>query len=206
MTTSVRSDGRTDRYAKTHLAIINVAGELFYQNGVNTTGVNTICAEAGVTKATLYSHFPSKDILIAECLRVLDTRYYDWFVRRVSQRSSDPDERIRIVFEVLDEWFHNESFRGCAFMNASVELAEDEHPGRAEALAHKVRTVDYLEQLARDANIARPRSFAKQLMLLMEGAIITAVVQEDPNAARTAGAMAAALLAQAQRSEQITAN
>lgn len=201
MSRPFNSDRHTERYAATHLSIIDVAGELFYRNGVNTTGVNTICSEAGVTKATLYSHFKSKDDLIAQCLRVLDTRYYDWFVQRVSERSDDPEGRIRVAFEVLDEWFHNESFRGCAFMNASVELAEEAHPGKTEALVHKRRTVDYLEQLATDAGILEPRPFAKQLMLLMEGAIITAVVQDDPDAAKTAGEMAAVLLARIPRAQ-----
>jgi hypothetical protein len=96
---------------------------------------------------------------------------------------------------VLGEWFHSRGFRGCAFINASVELSDPGHPGHEAIIAHKGRTRDYLLELAEDAGIAEPRVLADSLMLLVEGAIVTALVERDLDAARRGRRAAELLLA-----------
>lgn len=184
---------RSQRWHTTHTRILDVASTLFYDHGINSVGVETIAAAAHTTKATLYSHFPSKDDLVAACLDDLDLRYHEWFVREVSRRAEDPIGRLRAAFDVLDGWFHHRRFRGCAFINATVELTDGGHPAREVVRAHKKRTIEYLQNLLDDADL-QSAQLAQQLMLLMEGAIATALVQEDLDAARTAGNIAGLLI------------
>lgn len=184
---------RSRRWHATHTRILDAASALFYEHGINSVGVETIAAAANTTKATLYSHFTSKDDLVAACLDDLDLRYHEWFVREVSRRADDPIGRLHAAFDVLDGWFHHRRFRGCAFINATVELTDGEHPARAVVRAHKKRTIEYLQTLLDEAGL-QSAELAKRLMLLMEGAIVTALVQDDLNAARTAGDVAGLLI------------
>lgn len=180
-----------------HERILDAATRLFYYNGVSSTGINTVIESAGVAKMSLYRHFGSKEQLIVECLTRLDIRYHTWFVEQVENRGGDPVEKLLSVFDVLDEWFGSNHFRGCAFINATVELANPMHPARKPAMAHKKRNRDYIEQLAVGADISHPQAIAKQIMLLIEGSIVTALVQNDPKAALDAKEVARALLIQA---------
>lgn len=174
--------------------IIDTATRLFYYRGIPATGVDTISDSAHVAKMSLYRHFRSKDQLILECLQRLDTRYHNWFVEQVRQRADDPAQALLSVFDVLDEWFNSPHFRGCAFINATVELADPAHPAHAPVLAHKRRNREYLAELARRAGIGDVAAFSRQLMLLVEGSIITALVQRDFDAAKDAKRVAQALL------------
>ena len=175
--------------------LIGEASRLFYRHGIRGVGVDAIVKTAGVTRQTLYSQFGSKDGLIAACLDHLDTLYHDWFEREVARRAPEPADRLLTIFDVLDDWFRSERFRGCTFMNAAVELTEPNHPGHPAILTHKRRTRDYLRDLARDADLADPQQAAETLMLLIEGATVTALVEGDRDAARRARRAAEALLA-----------
>lgn len=174
--------------------ILDTATRLFYYQGIPATGIDNVIASAGVAKMSLYRHFGSKEQLIVECLERLDVRYHDWFVAQIEDREGDPVSKLLSVFDVLDEWFASDHFRGCAFINATVELANPEHPARVPAMRHKERNREYVEQLARGAGIADSTGLSKQLMLLVEGAIVTALVQDDLAAAANAKAAATALV------------
>jgi AcrR family transcriptional regulator len=186
--------------AVTRERILHAAARLFYRRGIRVVNVDTVAAEAGLTKVTLYRHLPSKDELVAACLHMLDGRFFSWFVQEVSARSEDPTQRLLAVFDVLDHWFHRKSFRGCAFINATVELADPSHPAHQAVLAHKGRSRDYFRQLAEDASVPNPSEISDQWMLLSEGAIVTALVEDDRDAAKRAGRAAAALLSAARAS------
>lgn len=177
--------------------IIRAATRLFYRQGIPHTGVDAIIGEADVARMSLYRNFRTKDQLIAECLRRLDVRYHNWFVEQVRGRANRPEDALLSVFDVLDEWFASDDFRGCAFINATVELADPRHPAREPAIAHKRRNREYITELATAAGISNPETFAKQLMLLVEGAIVTALVQDDPDAAKDAKKAARALVTNA---------
>src|SRR3954453_12507854 len=120
--------------------IVSGATRLFYTRGIRAVGVDLVIAESGVAQTTLYKHFRSKDELIAECLHRLDDRYFRWFEQEVKTRAEDPRGRLAALFDVLDDWFQRPDFRGCAFINASVELADPGHPARAAIASHKRRS------------------------------------------------------------------
>jgi AcrR family transcriptional regulator len=165
--------------------IVAVATRLFYRHGIRAVGVDTVIAESGVAKTTLYKHFRSKDALIAECLQRLDDRYFRWFEAEVERGASTPLGQLVAMFDVLDEWLQSDDFRGCAFINAAVEL-DPEHPARGAITSHKRRSRDLIERLTGQAGIDDAGEVADHLMLLMEGAIITALVEGDWQAARRA--------------------
>jgi AcrR family transcriptional regulator len=175
--------------------LLHAADDLFYQRGIRNVGIDELIATAGIAKGSLYKHFPSKDELVAEYLRRRDESWRAWFQSAVESRATTPEERLIAVFDVLGEWLASADFRGCAFQNASVELADRSHPAQAVAAANKRAVRGYLAHLAREAGRAEPEALAEQLALIAEGAIVLTVVEGTSSArARAARAAATTLL------------
>lgn len=180
--------------ARTNVRILNSAARLFYRKGIRAVSVDEVAAGASVTKVTVYKHFRAKDDLLAACLHALDERFFAWFVGEVEASSPDPSQRLLAVFDVLDKWFARRDFRGCAFINATVELADATHPAHDAVMAHKTRCRRYFQELAEAAGLPGADALSDQWMLLSEGATITALVEGDLAAARKARAGAEAML------------
>lgn len=177
--------------------LLRAADELFYTRGIRNVGIDEVIVAAGVAKASLYTHFRSRDGLVAEYVRQRDARWRTWFRESIQARASTPRKRLLAVFDVLAEWLASPGFRGCAFQNASIELADTTHPGHAAAAANKRAVRSYLAELARNAGVAEPGALADQLALLAEGAIVTALMQGSAATAavaRSARAAASVLL------------
>jgi len=179
----------------TRSKILDAAARLFYRQGIRAVSVDEVAEAASVTKVTVYKHFRSKDNLIASCLYMLDDRFTAWFVAQVEAATDDPEGRLIAVFDVFDRWFHQRSFRGCAFINATVELADPAHPAHSAVVAHKKRIRAYFHDLAEAAAVADPNAISDQWMLLSEGATVTALVEDDREAGKRARTAAEALLA-----------
>jgi AcrR family transcriptional regulator len=177
--------------------VLEAASELFYRDGIRAVGVDTIAEESGVTKMTLYKHFGSKDQLVAEYLRVRDDRWRAWLREAVKRRSETPREQILAVFDALEEWLDcGEGYRGCAFVNAAVELADQEHPAHAVIEEQKRWMREYFAGMAAAAGAREPEWLAEQLMVLYEGANVTSVMRNGQNTTRPARSTAETLLAE----------
>jgi AcrR family transcriptional regulator len=159
--------------------ILDAASTAFYRRGINAVGVDAVVAEAGVAKATLYRHFPSKDELIVAFLRRRDTRWRGWLRDAVERLAPAPADRPLAVFDALGEWFSSDEFRGCAFINAAAEIADAAHPARAAVEDHKRLLAEYLDEVLREAGAADPAADAGALLLLVEGAIVSALIERD---------------------------
>ena len=172
--------------------IVKEASKLLYERGTRL-GVDTLIDEIGVAKMTLYKHFPTKDDLIVACLHYVSERYRDRLRGGLAAEASAAD-KVLGIFDSLRDWFATPNFRGCAFVNATVELADPEHPAREAVIEHKTSTRDWVAELVTECGVADPPFVARQIVQLMEGAITTAMVEQDPAAADVARASAAQVL------------
>ncbi|MFV0420932.1 TetR/AcrR family transcriptional regulator [Oleidesulfovibrio sp.] len=170
--------------------IVTTALHLFYRKGVHAVGINEILAEAGVAKRTLYNYFETKEELIAATLAYRDATFIEWLKGRLDTVSKGKEALLEL-FVALDDWFNNRCeplarFRGCFFINVAAEYGDPESPIFQAAKEHK-RRVRALVQ-AHVAELGRSAEESRQLVdtitLLKEGAIVTAMVQEDSAAAR----------------------
>src|SRR5712675_974212 len=169
--------------------ILETADRLFYLQGIRAVGVDTIAAEIGISKRTLYNHFPSKDELIAAYL-----------ARRFRQPpSSDkaPAEQILGTFDSLERRFASKDFRGCPFVNAVAELGAEDQSVKKIAIAFKESRRLWFRDLLRQLDVADPEGLATQLQLLVDGSIAQELVRDDPSMARAAKAAARVLLGNA---------
>lgn len=176
--------------------ILEVASELFYWRGIHAVGVDTIAAESGITKRTLYDRFGSKDALVTAYLHARDQRWRKLVLATLDSAGPDPVARILSPFDVLPDWLSPNS-RGCSFVNAFAELPEHDHPGQQLIVAEKVWLRDLFRQLLCEADTADPDTLAAQLLSLHEGAIISYSIAGETTAANTARAAAEILITSA---------
>jgi AcrR family transcriptional regulator len=169
--------------------ILKTADRLFYRQGIRAMGVDTIAAEIGISKRTLYNYFPSKDALIVAYLRRR--------LRLVPTSTKPPAQQILDEFERLERAFAAEDFRGCAFVNAVAELKDPTHAANEIALTFKEMRRQWFRELLGRAGVADPDSLSLQLMLLVDGAIAAVLVRKDPTVARAAREAARVLMAAA---------
>jgi AcrR family transcriptional regulator len=174
--------------AATRHRIIQAADELFYGEGIRTTGVDAIAARANITKRTLYYHFRSKDDLIAAYLDARNdptlTRYRRWF----EEFDGTVAQRLAGMFGRLAAWAKNPRWKGCGFSRAAAELAgAPGHPALAVASRHKKAFEAWLAQLLRTEDVEDADAVARQLMVLLDGAIMQIMIHRDPSYAAAAG-------------------
>jgi len=169
--------------------ILETADKLFYLQGIRAIGVDTIAAEIGISKRTLYNHFPSKDALISA---YLERRF-------VQPRPSDksPIEQILGTFDSLERRFASRDFRGCPFVNAVAELGSEDRSVRKVAVEFKEsRRLWFRDHLMR-LGVTDAEGLATQLAVLVDGSIAQDLVRNDPAMARAAKEAAKVLLANA---------
>jgi AcrR family transcriptional regulator len=174
--------------------ILDAAYELFSRYGIHAVGIDRIIAEAGVAKATLYHHFPSKADLVVAFLDLRQERWtHDYFRAEVERRAATPQEKALAVFDFFDEWFQRPDFEGCSFINTLLEITDKDDPVHKTAVRHLEAIREMVETYAEQAGAANPREIGSQLQILMMGSIVSAG-RGDAGAARRARALGELLL------------
>src|SRR4249920_1930648 len=166
--------------------ILETADRLFYQNGVRAVGIDRIIAEAEVAKMSLYNHFPSKDDLILAVLKYREESVLGFFRSAMERHGKKAKNPLRAFFAALKDFFESPGFRGCPFQNAAVELADPTHPGTEFVRGHKQRFSEFLRGLVEQMVGKAAARVAPAVAILVEGALVTAVIQGNPDAADVA--------------------
>ena len=166
--------------------ILETADRLFYRQGIRAIGVDTVADEIGISKRTLYNHYPSKDALIAAYLsrRLVELEITD----------RPPLEQILGAFDRLEQSVATRRFRGCAFVNAVAELGQEVAEINRLAVAFKERRRLWFGDLLSRLGVADANGLATQLALLLDGAIATSLVRGDPAFVRAAREAAVTLI------------
>jgi AcrR family transcriptional regulator len=181
--------------------ILTTAEQLIYQNGIHAMGMDLLVKTSGVARKSIYRHFANKEDVATAALIERDERWMQWF-RTESDKGKTPQERILNMFTVLNSWFESDSFRGCAFINTAGEVGDPEDPVRQIAKMHKQKLLDYTLELAEQLNVEHPGDLARQLLILLEGAITMSYVMGDGSAADNAQDIAKLMLERASSGTQ----
>ncbi len=156
--------------------------------------MDLVAAETGVSKTSMYKHFRTKEDLIVAVLRLRDENFRNWLYRRMEELADTPREQLIAMFDALEEWFAEPGYKGCMFIKASSEYQESDHPIHRQSADHKSMLEAHITQLADRAALADPGTLARQLLLLKEGAIVTAHLGHTDNPAQDAKAAALQVL------------
>jgi len=176
--------------------ILESAYDLFSRRGIRGVGIDEVIERAAVAKATLYRHFSSKDELV---IAFLERREEVWTRGRIEagarSKGSTPEECLLAIFDVFDEWFHEDGFDGCSFINVLLETADLEHPVGQASVVHLENIRSILRSLADEAGLRDPDGFARKWHILMKGSIVSAS-EGDLDAAKRAQEIGRLLLAE----------
>lgn len=164
---------------------------LIYQNGIHATGMDLLVRTSGVARKSIYRYFATKDEMAEAALKARDIRWMHWF-----KSECDKADTPQNMFTVLKGWFESDGFCGCAFINTAGEVGDPDDPIRQLAKLHKQKLLNYTLELTGQLNIEQPEALAKQLLVLIEGAITMARVMGDYSAADSAKEVAQLLLKQ----------
>jgi AcrR family transcriptional regulator len=173
--------------------ILETAYELFSRRGIRGVGVDEVIERAGVAKATLYRHFPSKDDLVIAFLELREQRWTRELLEAGAKRlGNGPEEQLLALFDVLDVWFRRADFEACSFINVLLEMGP-QHPAGRAAVDHLANIRSLVRELAEEAGLRDPAAFAYSLQILMKGSIIAAA-EGDADAAQRARAITRLLI------------
>ena len=191
---------KTPAKSKARQRIVETAERLFYAEGVRAVGIDRIIAEAEVAKMTLYNHFSSKDDLILAVLQYRESQVDEMFAKAMDRHVRKGMDKLEAFFAALKDWFRSPGFRGCSFINARIELADASHPASEFSAEHKERFHEMLREIIKEtAGAKAARSLAPAISLMVEGSIVTAVMEQSAKAADVAKDAALALLAKSKK-------
>ncbi|MFX3635573.1 MAG: TetR/AcrR family transcriptional regulator [Candidatus Pristimantibacillus sp.] len=153
--------------------LLLTASSLFFHKGFHTVGVDTIASESGITKMTMYKHFPSKDHLIVAILERSSEMYWEWFEKTI-YGITDAEKQLIAIFEAVAHQ-HSLSPQSsfCLYQSVAVEFPYPEHMVNQAAVQHKQSIMKRLESICEEAGLNPPFPLARQLFVLLEGFCIS---------------------------------
>lgn len=166
--------------------LLLAARRLFCQAGIHATGITRILEEAGVARQSLYTHYGSKENLLKAVLDTEASMWFQWFDLDLPALKCSPSQRILALFDLIEKWFEKEDFFGCIFVNAVAEHEKDSGWVRDMAGAYRDQIIDRLGALVMESGARNPDIVVQKLGLIIEGAIITAMVTQNSKAAHIA--------------------
>ena len=149
--------------------ILVTAHDLFYGDGIRATGIDKLIAESGVTKVTFYRHFPSKKDLIRAYLDYRHRLWIDWFQGALVRHGCAKVGAMALL-PTLEEWWTDERFRGCAFINAAVELGTSSDEVLEASRIHKEEMIEAISSTLAPGR--RRHALARSVALAVDGAIV----------------------------------
>ena len=175
--------------------ILATAGALFERDGVRAVGVDTIIAESGVAKMSLYRNFPSKDALVAAWLEERDRAFWRRWDAAEEAAGGTARARLEAILDMVAAKVTDPAWHGCPFLNTHVAFPGERLPAVAVILAHKRRVHARLAALAESAGASAPLALADQLQMLIDGAYVIAQSLGPDGPARTIATAGRALIA-----------
>lgn len=173
--------------------ILDTAFRLFYARGPRGVGVDTVIAESGVAKATLYKHFPRKDDLVLAYLDKVDQTWFGQLRTAARAAGDDPGEQLVGLFDALASACRRDGYHGCAFINTAAESSTGGEV-HARTVEHKAVVRAWMTDLAKRAGAKDPDLLARQLSLLLDGGLAAGVLDADPATPLAAKVAARALV------------
>lgn len=178
--------------------ILNVTTRLFYEQGYNSTGINQIIEEAGIARASLYHHFPSKRDLLTAYLEEMGQQFVNELTEYIAPLK-DAQRKILGLFDYRIERQYQTSFGGCHVMKISAELEKTDDAAFSLVAAQKEKQkqaiTTQVAQLHAKANAVLPKELLTEtLFLLLEGATISSTIQKNIQPLKQARKAAAKLL------------
>ena len=175
--------------------IVEAASRRFYRDGFRNVGIDQVLADVGISKTAFYKHFESKDDLMLEALEEQSRFWRGAFQQAVQEcGGTEPVGQLRALVDAIDRFVASSEFRGCIFINASIEFPLRHEPAHQAAAQHERAIEELVHEIAARADVDDPRALARELCLILKGAYITHHITGDPRTFDTARGLANAII------------
>ncbi len=179
--TCLSSQGTVEMPSSTRERLTEAAVKRFYRDGFRNVGIDQVLGDVGISKTAFYKHFESKDDLMLAVLEMKNAWLQDMLSTMAAARTGPtPVDRLRGLFDVVEQFIGSDDFQGCIFVNVAMEFPLPHEPAHQAAVQHKHAIEAIVRELAEQAGAADPKSLAQELCLVMEGAYVTRQVTGDP--------------------------
>jgi AcrR family transcriptional regulator len=166
---------------KTVAAILDASFRLFFRRGFARVSMEDIAAAAGVTKRTLYYHYPSKDALVGAALDKQNQMSLAAFQKWAAPEAASVDAFIVHLFDQLAKWAKTSNWTGSGFTRLSMELGDlPGHPARKASQRHKKALERWLSEELLTRGEERPNEAAAKIVVALEGATTLSFIHSDP--------------------------
>lgn len=177
--------------------IVKQAFKVFYKWGFHATGVDTVLADTGISKRTLYKYFRSKEELIEAAVAYYHKMTLDAVVAELERRAPDARNKLMAIFDLRREVLEKGDYSGCFAINAKLEY-KGKHPEIESACSAYLGQLEkYIATLCEETGCKRPAFIARQIMILLEGTIVYGQTKHDPSIATAAKEIAETLINEA---------
>ena len=174
----------TVKVSKARAKLLATATQIFYAEGVNSVGVDRVIAEAGVTRATMYRHFPSKQILVTTYIEEADRAVREQ-VDALLATDRSPAAMLRAIAENIADEINLSHFRGCAFLNAAAEFPDPGNSVHQAVLAHRAWFLQTILGLFAQIDHDSDEHAGRQFVMLRDGAMAAGCLAEPDQVSRT---------------------
>jgi AcrR family transcriptional regulator len=151
--------------------LLHTASALFYREGIHAIGVDRLVAESGVTRATFYRHFPSKEDLVDAYLGLEDAALKAALAAAQSA-TDEPRRLLELIIEGLAADVSRNHTRGCPFINAAAEYPDASSHVRRTVAAHREWFRSGLREVLTASGHPDPAGAAGELVLLRDAALV----------------------------------
>lgn len=166
--------------------LLMAARRLFCRVGIHAVGISRILEEAGVARRSLYTHYGSKENLLKAVFDTEANMWFRWFDLDLPNQECSARERILSLFDLLGKWFEKEDFFGCVFINAVAEHEKENGWVKDVAVSHREKINTRLRAMVAEIGAKDPDMVTEKLSLIIDGAIVTAMVTGSSEAAHIA--------------------
>ena len=171
--------------------ILDAAAEHYYAEGIRAVSADKLIAAAHVSKVTFYRHFPTKNDLVAAYLELRSEAEKAAVLAKREELADDPAGVLQWYADVVGQTSCSPGFRGCPFINAAAEIAEEDHPGRRIIRDHRTWLAVQISELLDSLGVADTGTKAQQLMMLRDGAMVSGYLGNAPEQVTSALSTAA---------------
>ncbi|TXI22056.1 MAG: TetR/AcrR family transcriptional regulator [Nitrosomonas sp.] len=156
--------------------ILQTARRLFCQVGIHATGIARIIEESGVSRRSLYTHYGSKENLLKAVFEAEADIWFRWFDSDLPAMECSPVDRVLALFDLMRAWFESEDFYGCVFINAVAEHEKSNGWIQEVANSYREKISARFLALVAESGVKDPETVTEKLNLLIDGAIVTAMI------------------------------
>ncbi|MFC9434545.1 TetR/AcrR family transcriptional regulator [Nocardia sp. NPDC057030] len=164
--------------------LLATATRLFYAEGLHSVGIDRIVAEAQVTRATLYRHFPGKEDLVVAYLQGVHQMEREGIDKILADELPAVDA-LRAIADSIAEGIRSTHFRGCAFLNAAAEYPDPAHPVRRAVREHREWFLGTITDLLARVGGTPPEPAGRHFVMLRDGAMASGCLSDPAEVCET---------------------